>query len=80
MNYSCLDSHVEVSLEAKHGWYRKCTPLPIPFSSISMVWNAPLFNLPEKCRKVCTVCSIRGRTQIVASLASKMKHLVAALK
>ena len=26
------------------------------------------------------ICSIRGRTQIVASLASKMKHLVAALK
>ncbi len=25
---------LEVSLEAKHGWYRKCTPLPILFSSI----------------------------------------------
>ncbi len=31
MNYSCLDYHVKVSLEAKHGWYRK---LPIPSSSI----------------------------------------------
>ena len=25
---------LEVSHEGKHGWHRKCTPLPIPFSSI----------------------------------------------
>ncbi len=33
MNYSFTPT-LEVSLEAKHGWYRKCTPLPIPFSLI----------------------------------------------